>query len=229
MKDAPRQLVFDLPHRPALGHEDFLAGPSNAAALAIVDQWPNWPHWAVVVEGPAHSGKSHLGQVWRLKSGAEAVCARDLDQDAVEGLRERRALLVENLEEGVADERVLFHLLNLAREQKMSILMTTRVAPGELKIALPDLRSRLRAVPRVEIGPPDDAILGAVLVKHFADRQLSIDPSVVSYLLVRLDRSFAAALEVVEEIDRRSLATHRRVTRQLAGEAIVALGRDSAT
>lgn len=228
MKEAPRQLVFDLPHRQALGHEDFLAGTSNAAALATVDQWPNWPHWAVVVEGPAHSGKSHLGQVWRLKSGAEAVFARDLDQDAVAGLRERRALLIENLEEGVADERVLFHLLNLAREQKMSILMTTRVAPGELKITLPDLRSRLRAVPRVEIGPPDDAILGAVLVKHFADRQLSIDPSVVSYLLVRLDRSFAAALEVVEEIDRRSLATHRRVTRQLAGEAIVALGRDNA-
>lgn len=226
MKDAPRQLVFDLPHRPALGLEDFLAGPTNMAALAIVDQWPNWPHWAVIVEGPAHSGKSHLGQVWRLRSGADAVRARDLYQAAVDGLKAKQALLVENLEDGVADERVLFHLLNLAREQKMTILMTTRVAPGELKVMLPDLRSRLRATPRVEIGPPDDAILGAVLVKLFADRQLAIDPQVVSYLVVRLDRSFAAAQRVVDEIDKRSLATHRRVTRQLAGEAMAAIGGD---
>lgn len=229
MKEAPRQLVLDLPHRPALGLEDFLAGPSNAAALAIVDQWPAWPHWAVIVEGPAHSGKSHLGQVWRLRSGADVVMARDLDQAAVDGFKEKQALLVENLEEGIADERVLFHLLNLAREQKMSILMTTRVAPGELKVTLPDLRSRLRAVPRVEIGAPDDAILGAVLVKLFADRQLAIDPAVVSYLLVRLDRSFAAAQAIVDEIDRRSLATHRRVTRQLAGEAMAAFGSEDKT
>jgi chromosomal replication initiation ATPase DnaA len=220
MTTEPRQLVLDLALRPALGAEDFMISPTNATAVEIIDRWPEWPHWAVVVVGPAQSGKSHLANVWRFRSAAHAVSARDLDPSLAEAFKNARALVVENLEGGVNDEQMLFHLLNIAREHKLSILFTSRTAPGDLEIAFPDLRSRLRALPVVAIAPPDEMLLRAVLLKHFTDRQLTIDPPIISYLATHMERSFEAAQTLVEAIDRRSLATKRRVTRALASAVI---------
>src|SRR5262249_7565030 len=117
-------------------------------------------------------------------------------------------------------ERALFHLLNLVREHKLSMLLTSRLPPGELEVALPDLRSRLRALPLVAISAPDEALLKAVLVKHFADRQLAVEHPVISYIALHMERSMEAAAAIVAEIDRRALATHRKVTRALAGEVL---------
>jgi chromosomal replication initiation ATPase DnaA len=224
MAEAPRQLTLDLAHRPALGAEDFFVGPSNRAALELMDRWPDWPHWAAVVVGPARSGKSHLANVWRLRSQAQRLRASELSESAVALLKADRALLVENLEVGISDEKALFYLLNVAREEKLSILLTSRLAPGDLLITLPDLRSRLRALPLVAIEAPEEALLRAVLVKHIADRQLLVEPEVVDYLALRMERSLEAAQKLVAEIDRRALATRRRVTRKLASEVLVELG-----
>ena len=224
MTTAPRQLVFELPHRAALEAEDFLVSSSNSAAVGLIDAWPHWSHWAAIVEGPGGSGKSHLANVWRLRSGAgKADAARFSDADVAE-LRSRGALLVEDLQAGTGDERAFFHALNVARELKMSILITSRAAAGDLDIALPDLRSRLRALPRVAILPPDDGLLQAVLVKLFADRQLEVEPAVISYLCRHMERSMQAATRTVAAIDRLALAMRRKVTRTVAAEALRHLG-----
>ena len=220
MTAPPRQLVLELAHRSALGAEDFLVSRSNAAAVDVVDRWPDWPHWAALVVGPAGSGKTHLAHVWQLKSGADAVVAARLSEAVVAELGGRSALVVEDLDRVIADERVLFHLLNLAREHKLSILLTSRLAAGELEVGLPDLRSRLRALPMVHIESPDEALLQAVLVKLFADRQLDVEPHVVSFLVRRMERSMAAATRTVAEIDRLALALRRKVTRPLAAAAL---------
>jgi chromosomal replication initiation ATPase DnaA len=224
MAEAPRQLTLDLAHRPALGAEDFFVGPSNCAALELMDRWPDWPHWAAVVVGPARSGKSHLANVWRLRSQAQRLRASELSESAVAILKTDRALLVENLEVGISDEKALFYLLNVAREERLSILLTSRLAPGDLVITLPDLRSRLRALPLVSIEAPEEALLRAVLVKHITDRQLLVEPDVVDFLALRMERSLESAQKLVAEIDRRALATRRRVTRKLASEVLVELG-----
>jgi chromosomal replication initiation ATPase DnaA len=220
----PAQLVLDFGHHSRLGPEDLLVGPSNRAALALVEQWPDWPHWAAVLTGPPGSGKTHIANVWRQRSGADAVEARTLDEAAVPRLAERGALLVEGLEQGIADERVLFHLLNVAREQKGTLLATSQLAPGELSITLPDLRSRLCALPMVGIEPPDDALLKAVLVKLFADRQLAVEPAVIDTITRRMERSMAAAGRIVDAVDRHALARQRRVSRALAVEVLNTLG-----
>lgn len=220
MTDAPRQLTLEWPHRSALGQEDFLVGASNAAAVELIDSWPRWPHWAAIVYGPEGVGKSHLGHVWRLRSGAAQVAARDLGQPALDDLAARRSLLVEDLHEGVGDEQAMFHALNLAREHQWSILITSRRAPGEIDVALPDLRSRLRALPLVAIAEPDEGLLAAVLVKLFADRQLEVEPHVVGYLVRHMERSLGAAQRVVAEVDRLALAMQRKVTRAVAAAAL---------
>lgn len=222
----PRQLVLDLPNRTALDAEDFLVSNANAAAIDVVDRWPNWQHWAVVVVGPEGSGKSHLANVWRSRSGAGRVDAREFGEAALDPLRALKGLAIENLEDGIGDEKALFHALNLAREHKYSILLTSRTAPGELKVTLPDLRSRLRALPMVSIEPPDQALLQGLLVKLFADRQLTVEPQLIAHLVRHMERSASAAQKLVADIDRRALVAHRKVTRALAAEALASLGGD---
>jgi chromosomal replication initiation ATPase DnaA len=228
MSGVPQQMTFDLAPRPALGLEDFLVSPANEAALHMVERWPSWPHHAVILEGPAQAGKTHLGQVWRLASGAAQVDAVALTDAAVGDLAAARALLVENLEAGIASERVLFHLLNTAREHGLSLLLTTRTPPAALPIALPDLASRLRAVPSVAIAPPDEALLRAVLVKHFSDRQLIVEPAVIEAIALRMERSMAMAHAVVAAIDRRALVLKKKVTRSLAMSVLAELGNAAA-
>ena len=223
MIDAPQQLVFELPHRQALGVEDFLVSQSNAEAVALVDRWPNWPVGAAIVSGPPGSGKSHLANVWRLKSKAAVVPARDITLSRVPEFASAVALVVEDIA-GLTDEQALFHILNLVREQRLAVLLTSDQSPGDLNVVLPDLKSRLKALPFAAIAPPDDALLQFVLVKLFNDRQLTVDPVVIGYIMLRMERSLQAAREIVAEVDRQALVLRRGVTRAVAAAALEKLG-----
>lgn len=204
--------------------EDFLLSKSNAGAMELVDRWPQWVHPAAVVAGPAGAGKTHLAHVWSARSGAPLMPASDLSDATIEVLTGHGALVVEDIDQAPFEQRVLFHLLNLTREKGLSLLITSRAAPGDLEIALPDLRSRLRALPLALIEAPDEALLRAVLVKLFSDRQLDVEPHVVGYLALHMERSMQAANEVVAEADRLALAKQRRVSRAVAAEALQNLG-----
>ncbi|MDX2259005.1 MAG: hypothetical protein NW205_08825 [Hyphomicrobiaceae bacterium] len=225
----PRQLTLDLAHRPALGAEDFLVSRANTLAVDLIDGMAGWPHGAALVCGPAGSGKSHLASVWRHRTGAAMIAASAAGHDAAVLLEQSGALVVEDLDLGIADEQALFHLLNLCRQGRGVVLATSQVAAGLLDIRFPDLNSRIRALPQAVIEAPDDALLKAVLVKQFSDRQLLIEPAVVDYLVARIERSMAAARLVVAEIDGLALAMQRRVTRQLAGAALDRLARGDAS
>jgi len=221
---APRQLAFDIPFRPALGLEDFLVSQSNAAAVALVDRWPDWPAGAAVISGPPGSGKSHLANVWRTKSAAHLARATEISSARVPEFSSLGALVIEDADKGRVDEQALFHILNLVREHRISVLLTSTLRPGEISISLPDFASRFRALPFAEIAAPDDALLGAVLVKQFSDRQLMVDPAIVSYCLLRMERSMEAARRLTAEIDNLALAMQRAVTRAIAAKALDNLG-----
>ncbi|MEZ5774317.1 MAG: DnaA/Hda family protein [Hyphomicrobiaceae bacterium] len=224
MSTPAEQLILDLSLRPALGAEDFIVSASNEAALALIDSWPDWPSPVAVVAGPKGSGKTHLAQVFRHRSGAGVVSAHALDDDEARRLGEGRAAVVEDADRGILSEKAFFHLINLAREQGGHILVTGQTPPGQWSIALPDLRSRLRAAPVVQILPPDDALLRAVLVKLLSDRQLPATPHAVTHLARHMERSMEAALGLVEEIDRMLWQRPREVSRDVAREALQRIG-----
>jgi len=209
-----------LPHAESVTRDNFLEGPANEAGLALIDAWPDWPNRIMLLVGPEGSGKSHLAAIWAEQAGARSTSARALTAAAVPGALSTGALVVEDLKSSGFDERALFHLLNLAREDEACILITARVPPAALEIELRDLRSRLRAVPTVSLLPPDDQLLRALIVKFCADRQLAVDESVVSYLVTRIERSFAAARRAVELLDSEALRQRRPVTRALAAELL---------
>ena len=216
----PRQLAFALPHAESLSRDNFLEGPANAEALGLVDCWPDWPNRVMLLVGPEGAGKSHLAAIWAEEAGARSTMAHALTAATVPASLATGALVVEDLNAGNFDERALFHLLNLAREDEAYVLITARVAPVALPIELRDLRSRLRAVPVVELMPPDDRLFRALIIKFCADRQLAIDETVVSYLASRIERSFAAARQAVEMLDTEALRLGRPVTRALAAELL---------
>jgi chromosomal replication initiation ATPase DnaA len=215
---SPRQLALALEHAENFARDDFLEGSSNEAALALVTRWPDWPNRTTVLVGPEGSGKSHLAAIWAAEAGARFVAARGLGYADVPAALATGALVIEDLAEHAVDERALFHLLNLAREEGAFMLLTARTPPPTWTIAIRDLASRLRALPAVTVAPPDDALLRAVIVKMCADRQLSIDETLVGYLTTRINRSFAAARQAVEWLDHEALRQQRPVTRALASE-----------
>ena len=216
----PRQLALALPHAESLTRDNFLEGPANAAGLALIDGWPEWPNRLMVLAGPEGSGKSHLAAIWTEQAGARSTAAHALTPANVPGALATGALVVEDLRSQDFDERALFHLLNLAREDQAYVLITAREPPSTLPVELRDLRSRLRAMPVVSLLPPDDRLFRALIVKFCADRQLAIDEALVSYLTTRIERSYAAVRQAVELLDREALRLGRPVTRALAAELL---------
>ena len=207
------QLVLDLPVRQALGREDFMVTEANRIALEAVERWPQWDHPVLAIVGPPASGKSHLGKVWQAISDARLVAAADLTVEGSDEIMQNRAVLIEDAPGPHIDEHALFHAMNLARERSHTILMTTRHDPAHWPVKLPDLISRLRAVRVARLSAPDDALLRAVLVKQFSDRQIAVDEATVAYMLTRMERSFDAARALVKEIDRRAMAEKASITR----------------
>jgi len=221
-RPGPHQLALALGHVESLAREDFLSGTSNAAALALIDRWPDWPDQAVVLAGPEGCGKSHLAAIWAKEAGARFISARSLAAEAVPAALATGALVVEDIAAGQFDERAMFHLLNLAREEQAFVLVTARSQPAGWTIDLRDLASRLRALPVVTVGVPDDALVRAVLVKLFGDRQLAVDESLVTFLARRIDRSVAAARVIVAELDREAMQQGRPLSRPLAAGVLAA-------
>ncbi|NYZ11213.1 DNA replication protein [Azospirillum sp. RWY-5-1] len=225
----PAQLPLDLGHRPASGRDDFLVAPSNAEAIAWLDAWPAWPAPALTLFGPAGCGKTHLAHVWRARSHATLVSGEDLDRADLPGLLgNARAVAVDDADRVAgrrAREEALFHLYNLARDAGGHLLLLSGRPPSRWRMRLADLRSRVKAAPAVGVEAPDDALLAAVLVKLFADRQLRPGLDVITYLLARMERSLDAAGRIVAATDRLSLAARRAITVPLVREVLADLDR----
>jgi len=207
-----RQFVLDLGHRAALGRDDFLVTPANSDAVAWIDRWPDWPGHALALFGSEGCGKTHLAHVFAARSVAHVMPGAALTREAVAPLVEAHAALALEDADAVADDRALLHLFNAMKERGGALLLTARDAPARWRVSLPDLSSRLAAVTAVKIAPPDEALMEALLIKLFADRQIAVDPDVVSYVVRRIDRSFAAARDVAARADAASLTGQRAVT-----------------
>lgn len=216
-------MPLDLGHRPALGREDFLVAESNRDAVGFLDLWPDWPARGLVLYGPEASGKTHLAHVWRARSGAAAIGGEALSLDVPALLGEARHVVVEGLGAGM-NERGLLHLYNYLTGEGGTLLLTAATPPARWEVSLPDLRSRLLALPAVAVGQPDEALIEAVMVKQFADRQVRVAPDVVTFLVPRLERSLGTVRRVVAALDAAALAERRAITVPLAKQVLHRLG-----
>jgi chromosomal replication initiation ATPase DnaA len=219
------QLAFDLPLRQALGRADFFVSPANAGALAVIDGWRGWPSGRMLLTGPAGSGKTHLAAIWAEGSGAGRVAGGSLAAADIP-LLAADAVVVDDADLVVGDpaaEAALFHLWNLCAAQGSALLMTAASLPRDWGLGLPDLISRVQSAPLARLDAPDDALLSAVLVKLFADRQVSVDATLIPYLTSRMSRSLADAQLLADRLDRLALRRARPISRHLAAEVLDSL------
>ncbi|MFC4348247.1 DnaA/Hda family protein [Kordiimonas lipolytica] len=214
-----KQIPLELPHKPSFEMADFIVSASNEAAFAMIDGWPDWPHHAIALVGPAASGKTHLAKAWAKRAEALEVNAAD----EVGTIPPGSNVLVDGADAPDRKDETLFHLFNWAKETGGYLLLTGRAAPNLWDVSLPDLRSRLATMPVAEIREPDDHLLMVLLVKLFSDRQLQVDLAVVDYIIRRIERSFTAAKDLVDAIDRNALADKRKISKALAKTCLEAL------
>jgi chromosomal replication initiation ATPase DnaA len=217
------QLTFDLAlPPPTYAREDFVAAAGNREALAWIDRWPDWPAPALALGGPPGCGKTHLARIWAARAQATVIEGKTLENKSVADLAElivaSPQIVIEDADR--APERTLFHLYNLAREHRGHLLLVSTALPAHWPIALPDLASRLRAAPAAAIAPPDDELLGSIILKQLADRQLHAGAGVVHYLVSHMERSAESARRVVAALDRRALAERREIDRRLAADVL---------
>ena len=220
---ATKQLSLNLEHRPALGGEDFLLAPSNQDAVAWLDKWPEWPSTGLIIHGPTGSGKTHLAQVFLAQSEGRVVKPEDILGDAVYSFAKEPACVIEDADRFIGsaeNEESLLHVYNALGESKRHLLLTARTPPSQWNIFLPDLSSRLNAAANVAIGAPDDTLITALLVKQFADRQLTVDESLIAYLIPRMERSFDAVQRLVDAADKAALAGQQKITKPLLGRVL---------
>lgn len=213
-----RQLAFDLPLTEALTRDDFLVSAANSHALQAIDGWRGWPEGKLVLVGPAGSGKTHLAHIWAQSSGAVILPAEGLgttDLAALSG----SAVVIEDAQR-IGSEAALFHLHNLLQAADQPLLLTADRPPRDWGLALPDLLSRMQAVPVARLEAPDDALLSAVLVKLFSDRQIVVSPTLIPYLVSRMSRSVGDARALVVALDAKALAVGKPITRQLAADLL---------
>lgn len=227
MLNNAQQIPLDFAGRSALGREDFLIGACNQDAVGWIDRWPEWPAPVLIINGPAASGKSHLAAVWQERSNAESIKPEMLISKTAEQISQvGESIVIDGIDPWLGyreAETTLFHLYNIFKEEQRTFLITTRMAPSHADFAIADLASRLRAAPVASIHPPDDMLLGSVLIKLFSDRQLSVGNDVIKYILPRMERSFSAARDLVAQADSRALSQKRRISVPLMRDVMAAM------
>jgi chromosomal replication initiation ATPase DnaA len=220
------QLILELPVRTALGRDDYFVSTANAAAVERLDAPDSWPNAKLVLVGPKGAGKTHLAHVWAGAEGGRVIAASELgvlDLGSVE-----TPLVVDDADNTHRDaEEALFHLHNHMAHAGLALLLTARKPPARWAVRLPDLASRMQASDIVFIDAPDDALLAAMLVKLFADRQLAVSPGLVGWIVTHCERSFAAIQHLVPALDAAALSEKRAITRPLAAAVLDKLGEDA--
>jgi chromosomal replication initiation ATPase DnaA len=227
MTSPPRQLTFRWPHSPSFAREDFLSAPSNFDALTAIELWPNWAGRMLMLVGPEGAGKSHLGAIWARAARALCIAGGELNEQSLEASAEARAVLVDGADQAGDAEALLFHLINGALHHNTWLLLTARSAPDAWGVNTPDLLSRLRLAPIMSLAAPDMELTEAVLFKLFNDRQLQVEPHVIAYIALRIERSLGAARELVAALDNEALTQGRRITRTMASDALRELTSES--
>ena len=230
-----QQLPLEFSYLPSMGKEDFMVAKCNLEAATLIEDWPNWPYFAVCIYGSEGCGKTHLANVFAATVAARTkypykipfIRANQIELETVHKLFEQnKCLVVEDLTPEINCE-ALFHLYNLYRDEGGNILFTANQAPARMKFKLPDLQSRLNIVTSIEIKEPDDDLLSSLLIKMFMDRQVMVNPEIINYMVANMQRSFAYARKLVAEIDNISLAKKRAVSVPIVKEAIASLAADT--
>ena len=218
MTAAPQQLAIGFSNVAQLDRASLIVHRGNAAAVQMIESWPNWTAPALIISAPPFSGKSHLATIWASMAKANFV-SNDFRQDQITAIS-RNNSIIENANQ-ISDCNAFLHLINHCAEIGTYLLLTAPQPPINWAITLPDLASRLQAMPLVAITEADDATLTRLILKLFAARQIPFSARQANWVVANMERTNAAIFNFVEQVDQLSLALgtqpNAKLIRQIVG------------
>ncbi len=204
------QLILDLKSTTDYAKENFFVSESNRKAWGIINQWPDWHSHCLIISGPKHCGKTHLAHIWQEVSNAAYIPS----ENAIDFISNNgnKNYIINGIESFSGRDNELFHIYNLVKEKGGYLFITSESPMSDLKLTLPDLRSRIKSSMEIYIDAPDDELLEMVISKIFSDKQLRVHKNVVKFIITHMERSFSATYELIEAIDLKSSQEKRNIT-----------------
>ena len=198
------QLLLELDYKTNFNEHDFYLSKSNSSAFKIINTWPAWDKKILNISGEKFSGKSHLANIYKLKSKAFLINGKDINNSIFKNLKLYESIIIDDFEE-CKDEEILYSIFNLIDQDNKYMLINSLKPINEINFKLPDLASRAKNCLYAEIENPDDELLFAIILKNFSDRQIKIEKKIINFIISRIDRSYRKIDEFIYKIDELSL------------------------
>ena len=202
--NALNQLLLELDYKTNFNEHDFYLSKSNSNAFNLINRWPDWNKKILNISGEKFSGKSHLANIFKLKSKAFLINGNKIDNSIFKSLKLHESIIIDDFEE-CNEEEILYSIFNLIDQDSKYLLINSLKPINEIKFKLPDLGSRSKNCLYVKIENPDDELLFAIILKNFSDRQIKIDEKIINFIISRIDRSYRKIDEFIYKIDELSL------------------------
>ena len=198
------QLLLELDYKTNFNEHDFYLSKSNSNAFNLINRWPDWEKKILNISGEKFSGKSHLANIFKLKSKAFLVKGDKIDNSIFKSLKLYESIIIDDFEE-CNEEEILYSIFNLIDQDNKYLLINSLKPINKIKYKLPDLASRSKNCLYAEIENPDDELLFAIILKNFSDRQIKIEKKIINFIISRVDRSYRKIDEFIYKIDELSL------------------------
>ena len=198
------QLLLDFNYKTNFNEHDFYLSKSNSNAFNLINRWPEWDKKILNISGEKFSGKSHLANIFRVKSKALLIKGNNIDNSIFKSLKLHESIIIDDFEE-CTEEKILYSIFNLIDQDSKYLLINSLNPINEVKFKLPDLASRSKNCLYAEIENPDDELLFAIILKNFSDRQIKIEKKIINFIISRIDRSYRKIDEFIYKIDELSL------------------------
>ena len=213
------QKLLDFSISESFDENDYYVSKCNYFAKSIIETWPKWDKKIVNLTGEKHSGKTHLSNIFKLKSNALYLNASNINDQTLKKIKLSNNVIIEDLNE-TFDEKLLYSILYLVEQDNKYLLISSKIPLDTMKFSLPDLISRLKNCIIAKIEQPDDELIYAIILKSFSDRQIKLDNKVIDYIIKRIDRSYSKMQEFIYKIDELSLKKKKSINFKIIKEII---------
>ena len=198
------QLLLNFNFKKSFNDHDYYVSDSNYFAFNIIDKWPKWEKKILNISGEKFSGKTHLANIFKLKSSALFLNEKEISNDVFKKIKLFESIIIDNFSNKI-DENLTYSIFNLVDQDSKYLLINSETPLSEINFKLPDLISRSRNSLQAKINPPDDELIFAIILKNFSDRQIKLEKQIIEFIVNRIDRSYSKISEFIYKVDELSL------------------------
>ena len=191
-------------------YDDFFVSKCNYFAFSLIESWPKWEKNILNIYGEKFCGKSHLSEIFKRKNKAIIIKNDEINNNFFNKIRYYENIILDNLE-FLSDEKTFYSIFNFVEQYNKYLIINSIDSINSIEFTLPDLKSRLKNCIFAKIDKPDDDMIFALVLKHFADRQIKIEKKIIEYITKRIERSYGKIFDFIYKVDQFSLINKKPI------------------